>query len=105
MDDASGFSGWYHAQHDCLFILTFEAFCNDMRSSRNPLLGPMVRYAMTTGIVKGFDPIRGIGFIAPGDGSIDAPVPIWAVEQAGEVTLRQGQKIEYDEAANCRRKT
>jgi cold shock protein len=52
--------------------------------------------AVTTGIVKWFNPIKGYGFIQPGDGSKDVFVHISAVEQAGMRTLNEGQKVSFD---------
>lgn len=51
---------------------------------------------MTTGTVKWFDLQRGFGFITPNDGSQDAFVHISAIEQAGQSTLREGQKVQYE---------
>jgi cold shock protein len=52
--------------------------------------------AVTTGIVKWFNPIKGYGFIQPDDGSKDVFVHISAVEQAGMRTLNEGQKVSFD---------
>ncbi len=51
---------------------------------------------MATGSVKGFNSIKGYGFIQPSDGSQDAFVHISAVERAGLTGLREGQKVQYD---------
>lgn len=50
---------------------------------------------MSTGTVKWFNPTKGFGFIEPEDGSQDAFVHISAVERAGMMTLREGQKVSY----------
>jgi CspA family cold shock protein len=51
---------------------------------------------MTTGTVKWFNPQKGFGFIQPVDGSKDIFVHISAVEQAGLVTLNDGQQVSFD---------
>ena len=54
---------------------------------------------MPTGTVKwfkSFKPTKGYGFIQPDDGSEDVFVHISAVEQAGMLTLNEGQKISYE---------
>ncbi len=51
---------------------------------------------MPTGTVKWFNSAKGYGFIEPNDGSADAFVHIYAVEQAGLSGLREGQKVEYE---------
>ena len=51
---------------------------------------------MATGTVKWFDSAKGYGFIQPSDGSKDAFVHISAVERAGENSLREGQKVQYE---------
>jgi CspA family cold shock protein len=61
--------------------------------------------AVTTGIVKWFNPIKGYGFIQPDDGSKDVFVHISAVEQAGMRTLNEGQKVSFDLEAGKQGKT
>ncbi|MDA8250416.1 MAG: cold-shock protein [Rhodospirillales bacterium] len=51
---------------------------------------------MSTGIVKWFNAQKGFGFIQPTDGSKDVFVHISAVERAGLVTLKEGQKLNYE---------
>ena len=51
---------------------------------------------MSTGIVKWFNAQKGFGFIQPTDGSKDVFVHISAVERAGLVTLKEGQKPNYE---------
>ncbi len=51
---------------------------------------------MPTGTVKWFVPTRGYGFVQPDDGSKDAFVHISAVERAGQETLFESQKVEYE---------
>ena len=51
---------------------------------------------MATGTVKWFNPVKGYGFIKPGDGSSDVFVHISAVERSGMGALAEGQKISYD---------
>ena len=54
---------------------------------------------MATGTVKWFNTIKGYGFIEPDGGGSDAFVHISAVEAAGLVDLREGQKLSYDVVA------
>jgi len=51
---------------------------------------------MATGTVKWFNPVKGFGFIVPGDGSKDVFVHISAVERAGLSTLNEGQKVNFE---------
>ena len=51
---------------------------------------------MATGTVKWFNPQKGYGFIQPEDGSGDVFVHISAVEEAGLVTLNEGQKMTFE---------
>ena len=51
---------------------------------------------MIEGTVKWFNPVKGYGFIAPDDGSKDAFVHISAVERAGLMDLREGQRVQYE---------
>ena len=51
---------------------------------------------MTTVTVKWFNPTKGFGFVEPSNGGEDAFVHISAVEQAGLLTLQEGQKIEFE---------
>ena len=51
---------------------------------------------MATGIVKWFNPVKGYGFLQPEDGSKDVFVHISAVERAGLVTLKEGQKVTFE---------
>jgi CspA family cold shock protein len=50
----------------------------------------------TNGIVKFFNVSKGFGFIAPDEGGKDAYVHTRALESAGLLTLREGQKVSYD---------
>ena len=50
---------------------------------------------MATGTVKWFNPLKGYGFIEPEDGSGDVFVHISTVEEAGLVTLNEGQKVAF----------
>jgi CspA family cold shock protein len=51
---------------------------------------------MAKGTVKGFNSIKGFGFIQPDDGGPDVFVHISAVERAGLRSLNDGQKISYE---------
>src|SRR2546430_15125598 len=54
------------------------------------------------GTVKWFNATKGYGFIQPDDGGNDVFVHFSAVECAGLVTLREGQKISYEIVADRR---
>jgi CspA family cold shock protein len=54
------------------------------------------RDAMATGVVKWFNATKGYGFIAPEDGGKDVFVHISAVEKAGQKSLNEGQKVQYE---------
>ena len=51
---------------------------------------------MATGVVKWFNATKGYGFIAPEDGGKDVFVHISAVEKAGQKSLNEGQKVQYE---------
>ena len=53
--------------------------------------------SMPTGTVKWFNATKGFGFIAPDDGSKDVFVHISAVERAGLGTLREEQRVNFEE--------
>jgi len=55
---------------------------------------------MTTGTVKWFNTQKGFGFITPDAGGKDAFVHISALERAGIGDLREGQKLEFELAAD-----
>ena len=55
---------------------------------------------MTTGTVKWFNPDKGFGFIAPDNGGNDAFVHISAIERSGITSLSEGQKVDYELAAD-----
>jgi cold shock protein len=57
---------------------------------------------MTTGTVKWFNPDKGFGFIQPDNGGKDVFVHASALESAGMRTLAEGQKVQFDEAADGR---
>lgn len=54
---------------------------------------------MATGTVKWFNPTKGYGFIQPDTGGSDVFVHISAVQKAGLRTLSDGQKLNYELAA------
>jgi len=60
---------------------------------------------MPTGTVKWFNDAKGFGFIGPDDGSKDVFVHVSAVQKAGLSTLKEGQKVEYEEVAGKNGKT
>ena len=51
---------------------------------------------MAQGTVKWFNPDKGIGFIAPDDGSADVFVHFSAIDSSGYRTLEENQKVEYN---------
>ncbi len=57
---------------------------------------------MKKGIVKWFNPRKGYGVIQPFDGGFNVYVDIKAVEQAGLVELKEGQKINFDVVSDRR---
>lgn len=58
---------------------------------------------MATGTVKWFNATKGYGFIQPDTGGNDVFVHISAVERAGLGTLRDGQKIRFEERLDRKR--
>ena len=58
---------------------------------------------MAVGTVKRFNPTKGYGFIQPEGGGPDVFVHISAVERAGMGSLRDGQKISYEEQRDAKR--
>ena len=57
---------------------------------------------MTTGTVKFYNGQKGFGFIQPDDGGRDVFVHATALERAGIVTLREGQKVSFDIQTDAR---
>jgi len=55
---------------------------------------------MAQGTVKWFNATKGYGFIQPDDFGADVFVHISAVQQAGLITLNEGQKISYELVTN-----
>ncbi len=51
---------------------------------------------MPSGSVKWFNPEKRFGFIMPDGGGSDVFVHISAVSAAGQGSLREGQKVEYE---------
>jgi len=51
---------------------------------------------VSTGTVKWFNKAKGYGFIAPDDGSDDVFVHHSEIKAAGESSLNDGQKVEYE---------
>jgi CspA family cold shock protein len=47
--------------------------------------------------LKWFNPTKGYGFIRPAGGGKDVFVHISTVERAGLSTLKEGQRVEYEE--------
>lgn len=56
---------------------------------------PVKDNIMPIGTVKFFNETKGYGFIEPEDNSGDSFVHISAVERAGMITLKQGQRLSY----------
>lgn len=57
---------------------------------------------MKTGFVKWFNSRKGYGFLHPVDGGFYVYVHISALERAGIVELKEGQKINFDIVADER---
>ena len=51
---------------------------------------------MSTGVVKFFNAEKGFGFILQDDGGKDLFVHCSQIQSAGDKTLNEGQKVEYD---------
>lgn len=51
---------------------------------------------MATGTVTWFNHIKGFGFITPDGGGKDVFVHVNAVERAGIIHLKEGQRISYE---------
>ena len=51
---------------------------------------------MTIGTVKFYNAGKGYGFISPDSGSKDVFVHATAMEQAGMMSLSEGQKVSFD---------
>ena len=60
---------------------------------------------MAIGTVKFFDANRGFGFITPEDGAKDVFVHQTAVTHAGMTSLKEGQRVSYEEVNTERGKT
>lgn len=57
---------------------------------------------MRTGTVKWFNTRKGYGYITPVDGGFDVYVQIDAVERAGLIELKEGQKIDFEAVVDGR---
>jgi cold shock protein len=57
---------------------------------------------MKTGTVKWFNTRKGYGYIKPVDGGFEVYVGIDAVERAGLIDLKEGQKINFEIAVDLR---
>ena len=57
---------------------------------------------MRTGTVKWFNTRKGYGYITPIDGGFDVYVQIDAVERAGLIELKEGQKINFEAVVDAR---
>ena len=51
---------------------------------------------MATGTVKWFNANKGYGFIVPDDGSADLFVHHSEIKAAGQIPLKEGQKLEFE---------
>lgn len=51
---------------------------------------------MAVGTVKWFNTTKGYGFIQPDSEEQDVFVHVSAVERAGQATLKEGQRVEYE---------
>ena len=57
---------------------------------------------MTIGTVKFYNSAKGFGFISPEGGGKDVFVHATAIEQAGMMSLNEGQKVSFDILADAR---
>jgi cold shock protein len=57
---------------------------------------------MRTGTVKWINTRKGYGYITPIDGGFDVYVQIDAVERAGLIELKEGQKINFEAVVDSR---
>ena len=60
------------------------------------VVGRYRELAMKTGTVKWFNARKGYGFLKPGDGGFNVYVHSSAVERAGMMDLKVGQKINFE---------
>jgi cold shock protein len=60
------------------------------------VVGRYREVAMATGTVKWFNARKGYGFLKPGDGGFNVYVHISAVERAGMIDLKVGQKVNFE---------
>lgn len=60
------------------------------------VVGPYWEVAMKTGTVNWFNARRGYGFLKPVDGGFNVYVHLSAVERAGMMDLKVGQKINFE---------
>ena len=60
------------------------------------VVGRYRELATKTGTVKWFNARKGYGFLKPGDGGFNVYVHISAVERAGMMDLKLGQKINFE---------
>ena len=58
---------------------------------------------MQTGIVKWFNAQKGYGFITPDNWKKDIFVHISSLKNAGITTLKENDKVSYEEATNNRK--
>jgi cold shock protein len=76
-----------------------------MRNFLGLIIGQLVLtggIAMRTGTVKWFNTRKGYGYITPIDGGFDVCVQTDAVERAGLIELKEGQKINFEAVVDLR---
>ena len=79
-----------------LAIISFVLLANVIVQSNAHYLDYWASGKTLTGTVKWFNESKGIGFIAPDDGSEYVYVHFSAIDTNGFKTLKNGQKVEFE---------
>ncbi len=79
-----------------LVVIVVKDFCRKVEYCDTTNIDLTRKYGMNTGIVKWFNADKGFGFIIPDDGGKDLFVHHSEIKSAGNATLNDGQKVEYE---------